>query len=100
VTVVNARFARPLDLDTMASVVRRHRAVLIAEDHSVAGGFGSAVLEALCGLGLDAAHVRLAGVAAEPVSHASREEQLAAYGLDARGLARRVRSLLGRDASP
>jgi len=94
VTVVNARFARPLDLRTILKVVQGHRAVLLAEEHSVAGGFGSAVLEALAERGVAAGHVRLGALPLEPVAHATREEQLARCRLDAKGLAERLRHLL------
>jgi len=94
ITVVNARFARPLDVETIAATVETHRAVLLAEDHSVAGGFGSAVLEALAQRGTDMRHVHQAAVPLELIPHASREEQLAICGLDAGGLAASVRRLL------
>ncbi|MCK4284456.1 MAG: 1-deoxy-D-xylulose-5-phosphate synthase, partial [Candidatus Brocadiae bacterium] len=94
ITVVNARFARPLDLDAISDAVRQHEAVLLAEDHSVAGGFGSAVLEALAGRGIDAKHVRLAGVPLELIPHATRQQQVARCCLDGRGLAERLRHLL------
>jgi 1-deoxy-D-xylulose-5-phosphate synthase len=94
VTVVNARFARPLDAATIAQVVREHPAVLTAEDHSVAGGFGSAVLESLSAQGVGADHVRLAGVPLEFITHATREEQLQSLRLDAPGLAARLLALI------
>ena len=93
-TVVNARFAKPLDLDTILKVVLVHPVVLVAEDHAVAGGIGSAVLEALASEGISAGHVRLAGVPDRPVAHASREEQLAELQLDGPGLAQRLRALM------
>ena len=93
-TVVNARFAQPLDVGTIGEVVREHRTVLLAEDHSVSGGFGAAVLEALAREGVAADHVRLAGVPLEPIAHASRDEQLASCGLDGPGLAARLRAVL------
>ena len=94
VTVVNARFAKPLDCEAIFEVVRRHGAVLLAEDHAIAGGFGSAVLEALAGEGIAAGHVRLAGVPDRFVAHATREDQLAQLLLDGPGLAQRLRDLL------
>jgi len=94
VTVVNARFAKPLDAETIGRVVQEHRAVLVAEDHAAAGGVGSAVMEALASGGISAGHVRLAGVPDRPVAHATREEQLAELELDARGLAARLRRLM------
>jgi len=93
ITVINARFARPLDLDVIAPAVAEHPAVLLVEDHCVAGGFGSAVLEGLAERGVGAGHVRLLGVPCEPVRHASRESQLAAFRLDAGGQAGRLREL-------
>jgi 1-deoxy-D-xylulose-5-phosphate synthase len=93
-TVVNARFARPLDMDALGTVVAGHGAVLLAEDHSAAGGFGSAVLEALAEAGVAAGHVRQAAVPLEPIAHATREEQLARLELDGPGLAARLRRLL------
>jgi 1-deoxy-D-xylulose-5-phosphate synthase len=94
VTVVNARFAAPLDIDAIGAVVRDCPAVLLAEDHSTVGGFGSAVLEGLADRGIPAAHVRRAGVPPEPVDHAPRERQLAQLELDGPGLAGRLRRLL------
>lgn len=101
ITVINARFARPLDLDTVSDAVRDHRVVLLAEEHSVVGGFGSAVLEVLAGRGIDTQRVHLAAVPLEFIAHATREEQLAHCGLDAPGLAARLRRLLNEphDAS-
>jgi len=93
VTVVNARFAAPLDTDALAAVVRGHPAVLLAEDHSAAGGFGSAVLEALAARGVDASHVRQAAVPLEFIEHATRERQLELCRLDGAGLAERMRQL-------
>ena len=90
VTVVNARFAKPLDVQTIAQVVRDHRAVLVAEDHVLAGGFGAAVLEALAAENVAADHVLLCGLPDSPVPHASRDEQLAELRLDAHGLAERL----------
>jgi 1-deoxy-D-xylulose-5-phosphate synthase len=83
-------------MDVIGEVVGRCPGVVLAEDHSVAGGFGSAVLEALAEAGIDAGHVRQAGVPQDWVRHASRESQLAGLELDATGLARRLRRLLDR----
>ena len=85
---------RPLDGATISSVVREHPAVLTAEDHCVAGGFGSAVLEHLAAEGIDAAHVRLAGVPIEFITHATREEQFQSLRLDPEGLAARLLALI------
>jgi 1-deoxy-D-xylulose-5-phosphate synthase len=93
-TVVNARFVRPMDEQTLCSVVNEHDAVVLAEDHSVAGGFGSAVLEMLVARGVRTDHVRLAAVPQEHVTHATRRRQLALLRLDGPGLAGRALEML------
>jgi len=94
ITVVNARFAKPLDRELICSTVSRHRAVIIAEDHSMAGGLGSTVLAALASEGISAGHVELAAVPDSRIEHATREELLQMLRLDAAGLAQRARHLL------
>ena len=47
VTVVNARFAKPLDEELIIKVVENHQIVITVEDHAEVGGFGSAILELL-----------------------------------------------------
>ena len=48
VTVINARFAKPVDEDIVARVMEGTH-IITVEDHTLAGGFGSAVLEAAAG---------------------------------------------------
>jgi 1-deoxy-D-xylulose-5-phosphate synthase len=50
-TVVNVRRVRPLDLQGLQALAQQHEALLTVEDNSLAGGFGSAVLEALSEVG-------------------------------------------------
>ena len=50
--VINARFAKPLDAQTLEFFARSVSAILTLEDHALMGGFGSAVLEALNELGI------------------------------------------------
>jgi len=88
--VVNARFARPLDAETICGTVSAHETVVVAEDHCRSGGFGSAVLELLVDEGVDTSGVELAGVPPEKVEQAERDTQLGWCGLDARGLVERL----------
>jgi len=48
VQVVNARFIKPLDIDLLEKVFKESRFVVSVEEGALAGGFGSAVLEAAC----------------------------------------------------
>jgi 1-deoxy-D-xylulose-5-phosphate synthase len=93
--VVDARFAKPLDAQMLARVLRPGHAVLTVEDHSLQNGFGTAVLEHASAHQLPTAHLtRLAMPADTLVAHATRNEQLAEVGLDAAGIARSVRDAI------
>lgn len=95
VGVVDARFAKPLDVEMLAQDALRYRWIVTVEEHQRAGGFGSAVLEALNQLPNCAARVKVVAIPDRFVEHRStREEQLAQLGLDADGLERTVRALL------
>jgi len=93
-TVVNARFAKPIDAEMVADLIQRLPAVLTVEDGSLAGGFGSAVLECAAAQGLNTAGVRMLGVPDAFIEHGSRSELLQSLGLDAQGLAGAVRQVL------
>lgn len=95
VTVVNARFAKPIDRTMVQDALIHGRPVITVEDHSVSGGFGSAVLETAQELGLDASKlVRLGMPADRFIAHGSRAGQLAECRIDATGIAATVQSLL------
>jgi 1-deoxy-D-xylulose-5-phosphate synthase len=97
ITVVNARFVRPLDADLIEHIAATHRALVTVEEHSLEGGFGSAVLETLADRGRTATVVRL-GIPASFVAHATQTAQRAACGLDAAGVAAAVRALVDAPA--
>jgi len=95
VGLVDARFAKPLDEELLAQHARAYRYVVTLEEHQRAGGFGSAVLEAASRLPNATARVRVLGIQDRFVDHmSSRDEQLAAVGLDADGIVRTVTQLL------
>jgi 1-deoxy-D-xylulose-5-phosphate synthase len=93
--VFNARFARPLDAAAIEALVRRFPLVLTVEEHAVAGGFGSAVLEHLATLPSPLpATVRLVGVPDRLVPHGETRDWVQRLGLDAASLAERARQEL------
>jgi 1-deoxy-D-xylulose-5-phosphate synthase len=92
--VFNARFVKPLDLPAIAQLARRCGALLTVEEHALAGGFGSAVLEALAGEGISVP-TRLLAVPDLLVEHGDPAAQLAEFGLDAEGIAAAGRALVG-----
>jgi 1-deoxy-D-xylulose-5-phosphate synthase len=84
-TLVNMRFVKPLDGTLIAEIAASHRAIVTLEENAVAGGAGTAVLEHLQRLGSSVPVLQL-GVPDSFVEHGSREDNLAAAGLDAAGV--------------
>jgi len=81
IEVWDARFCRPLDTGALANAARRHAWLGTVEEHSLNGGFGSAVAETLADLKLPIRLLRL-GVPDQWILHMSnREEQLEQCGL-------------------
>jgi 1-deoxy-D-xylulose-5-phosphate synthase len=86
-TVINARFAKPLDTELLAAELPRYPVVCTLEDHALAGGFGSAVLEFVndSGITLKTAIKRF-GVKDTFVPHGTQAEQHALHGYDVTGV--------------
>jgi 1-deoxy-D-xylulose-5-phosphate synthase len=94
-TVVNSRYIKPLD-PRLESWARRHPAVLTLEDNVATGGFGSAVAEALAPLGIP---VTAMAVPDTFIEQGGQAELLKQLGLDAPGVAARVRRVVGEAES-
>ncbi|MGB9885886.1 MAG: 1-deoxy-D-xylulose-5-phosphate synthase [Moorellales bacterium] len=94
VAVINARFVKPLDRELIVEQVRRTGYLLTVEEHVLAGGFGSAVLELLAAEGIRPNGVRCLGISDCFVSHGRPDELRAELGLDARGIAAAAEAML------
>jgi 1-deoxy-D-xylulose-5-phosphate synthase len=86
VGVINARFLKPLDREAIVAAVRDWPWVVTIEEAALAGGFGSAVLEAAADAGIDASRVVRLGLPDRYIEHGERDELLADLGLDAAGI--------------
>jgi 1-deoxy-D-xylulose-5-phosphate synthase len=95
VGVINARFIKPLDAETIVAAIHDSPWVVTVEEATLAGGFGSAVLEAAADAGIDASRVRRLGIPDQYIEHGERDELLADLGLDAAGIAATCRQLTG-----
>ncbi len=82
-TVINARFAKPLDHELLRAELPKYAHVFTVEDHALMGGFGSAVIEFAndSGIALQAPIKRF-GVQDEFVPHATQSEQHEMNGYD------------------
>ncbi|MDP9320100.1 MAG: 1-deoxy-D-xylulose-5-phosphate synthase [Chloroflexota bacterium] len=89
-TVVNARFAKPLDAERYLALAARVGRVLTVEEHVIAGGFGSAVSELFVEHGAKV-ELEIVGVPDEWVDHGAQKIWRKHFGLDAEGIAAAVR---------
>jgi transketolase len=78
--VINVPVIKPLDGATVAAMARRSRIVITVENHTIVGGLGSAIAEALAEAGISAPLRRL-GIADTFAEAGSREYLFAKYGL-------------------
>ena len=83
--VVNARFVKPLDAETILAPLREGKFLITAEEGMLAGGFGSAVLEAACDERVDTRRLVRIGLKDQYVEHGTRSELLAETALDRAG---------------
>ncbi len=88
--IVNARFVKPLDRARIVGLARRCRVLVTVEEHSVQGGFGSAVLELLAEEGIQLP-VRVLGVPDALIEHG---ESAATVGIGPSEVQAAITSLL------
>jgi len=91
VTVINSRFAKPLDNELFIRELPAYRIVATVEDHALSCGFGSALLEMINdeGVKLQAPLLRF-GIQDNFVAHASQKEQHQMNGCDPDSMFQRI----------
>ena len=93
IDVVNARFAAPID-EKIISLLEQGKSIVTVEDHSVACGFGSAVLELAARKGYSTKLIHLLGAPKRFIGHNSRDVQLMKAGTKADKIAETVKKIL------
>jgi 1-deoxy-D-xylulose-5-phosphate synthase len=94
VAVVNARFAKPLDEETILGLAHQGRAVITVEEGVLAGGFGSAVRELLDRHRRFDIRFKSIGLPLEVFPLGKADQIRKRYGLDANGLRVQTRAFL------
>jgi len=90
-TVVNMRWAKPLDVELLLKVAGSHDAIVTVEEGAIMGGAGSAVLEALQAAQLQKPVLQL-GLPDRFIEHGDPAKLLAGIGLDAAGIEQSIRA--------
>jgi 1-deoxy-D-xylulose-5-phosphate synthase len=94
VTVVNCRFVKPLDNDLICALAKKIPRVITIEENVLAGGFGSAVLEAFNEEGLTGIQVERIGIADTFVEHGPQQLLRSLYGVDAPAIVKAAKRLM------
>jgi 1-deoxy-D-xylulose-5-phosphate synthase len=84
--VYDARFAKPVDGELVEQLLSNNIPIITVEDHSIVGGFGTAVLEEAAKKNLDTTFITTLGLPDYWIGHGTRKEQLAEAGIDANGI--------------
>ncbi len=92
-TVVNARFAKPLDGDLIAGLSKSHHILVTLEEGALQGGFGSAVLEEISNRQIPFQRIHRMGIPDRFITFGSRSQLLQECGLNAAAIADVVESL-------
>ena len=93
-TVVNMRWAKPLDTELLLQIAARHDALVTVEEGTIMGGAGSAVGEALQAAGVIKPLLQL-GLEDAFIEHGDHAQLLALQGLDAAGIEASIRARFG-----
>ncbi|MBW1925790.1 MAG: 1-deoxy-D-xylulose-5-phosphate synthase [Deltaproteobacteria bacterium] len=93
-SVINARFVKPIDHDLITEIARRTGHILTIEENSLAGGFGSAVLECLSDSGITSVKVCRLGLPDRFVEHGSQKTLRRLVNLDVPSIVKAVRSMI------
>jgi 1-deoxy-D-xylulose-5-phosphate synthase len=88
-SLINGRFIKPLDEEALGEIAERFDRIVTVEENSLNGGFGSAVLEYLDGIGFKGRILRL-GIPDRFIQHGARSFLLKEVGLDEAGIYRSV----------
>jgi len=97
-TVVNMRWAKPLDVALLLQVAETHQALVTLEEGAIMGGAGSAVMEALSAAGVTLPVLQM-GLPDVFIEHGDPARLMAMQGLDAKGIEAAIRARFPESAS-
>ncbi|MBA3012311.1 MAG: 1-deoxy-D-xylulose-5-phosphate synthase [Proteobacteria bacterium] len=95
--VINARFVKPLDADLFLEKASSIKKIITVEEHMLAGGFGSAVLEMYADNGITDLKFKRIGIDNKFVEHGPQEVLKKDYGVDAAAIVSAGLALTGLD---
>jgi 1-deoxy-D-xylulose-5-phosphate synthase len=91
-TVINARFAKPLDTGLILSQIEKNRNILTVEENTICGGFGSAVSQLLQEANISNVEIKNLGLPDHFIEHGAPELLKSMYDIDAAGISKYVKT--------
>ncbi len=98
VTVVNARFAKPLDTISFRKLAGKINKIITVEENVLTGGFGSSVTRLIQGFGYSNVQIKNIGIPDSFIEHGTQAGLRSKYGLDAKNIISEVLTLFHKSA--
>ncbi|MBN1643405.1 MAG: 1-deoxy-D-xylulose-5-phosphate synthase [Dehalococcoidales bacterium] len=98
-TIVNARFAKPIDTELVIDLAKRIKHIITVEENTLPGGFGSYVIDTIKKAGIDDVQVRSIGLPDKFIEHGGQKFLRSKYGLDASGIVKQVLEIIPRKSA-
>jgi 1-deoxy-D-xylulose-5-phosphate synthase len=94
ITLVNARFIKPLDTDMLMELATHHDIIVTLEEHVYQGGYGQAVSAFYANKGIS--HLKIKNIAIDDmfVEHGSVSELRSMLGIDKNGVLDAIRRMM------
>lgn len=96
ISVYDARFAKPVDIELLRYLIQNKIPILTIEDHGLTSGFGSCVIDACYNAKLSTNNIHRLGIPERWIYQDSRSRQLKECGLDAHSIAQTIREILDK----
>ncbi|MCF7926144.1 MAG: 1-deoxy-D-xylulose-5-phosphate synthase [Candidatus Izimaplasma sp.] len=94
VCIIDAKFIKPLDETLLKTVLSETKPIIIYEESSLLGGFGSSILEYATMHNLSSSQITLLGLPDEFIQHGSKEELLKHHNLDVKSVIKTIEDVL------
>jgi 1-deoxy-D-xylulose-5-phosphate synthase len=85
-TVINGRFAKPLDSDIINETAQMIKRIVTIEENVLTGGFGSSIAQLIEQAGISDVRLHSIGISDEFIEHGTQSILRAKYGLDEQGI--------------
>jgi len=92
--LINMRFVKPIDKELIVRFANKKIPIITLEEHSILGGFGSAILEVLSNEKINIPPIKIIGIPDKFIEHGNRNDILKSIGLEPISLSARIKQLI------